>query len=180
MAEYEKSGTTLLSLESERPVSDFDLIAFSISFEPDFVNIPKILRLARVPVFASDRSGQTPLVLAGGAACFINPEPASLLFDMIAIGEGEAILPPLTTFLLAQAQLSRPDLLNAAKSIPGIYIPSFNLSQPVSRICPAEHHKAEPVTSVVLTDETEFGNMYLVEVSRGCPRGCRFCAAGFV
>jgi len=85
LAEYGKSGTTLLSLESGRPLSDFDIIAFSISFEPDFINIPRILRLARIPELTSERDGSCPLLIAGGAACFINPEPLALLFDLLPL-----------------------------------------------------------------------------------------------
>jgi radical SAM superfamily enzyme YgiQ (UPF0313 family) len=179
LAEYEKDGTTLLSLESERPVSDFDLIAFSISFEPDYINIPKILRLARIPVLSSERSDRDPLILAGGAACFINPEPAAGLFDLIAIGEGEPLIPSLTDFLVQHQSMSRDELLKGANGLPGVYVPSLD-SGPVQRVCDLAHAQSPPAASVILTDETEFGNMFLVEVSRGCPRGCRFCAAGFV
>jgi radical SAM superfamily enzyme YgiQ (UPF0313 family) len=88
LALYDKSGETLVSLESERPVNQFDLVACSISFEPDFINIPRILRLARIPELASERDETCPLIIAGGAALFINPEPAAPFFDLIAIGEG--------------------------------------------------------------------------------------------
>lgn len=178
LAAYVKSGDTLVSLESERPLSDFDVLAFSISFEPDFINIPRILGLSRIPSLAGERDGSHPLVMAGGAACFINPEPAAELFDLIAIGEGEALIPDLSSFLLKHATLPRPELLRQAAQLPGIYIPGLPAQSPVTRTCaPAD---APPAQSAILTKETEFGNMYLIEVSRGCPRGCRFCAAGFV
>lgn len=178
LAAYEKSGTTLLSLESGRPVSDFDVIAFSVSFEPDFINIPRILRLARIPELSSERGHSHPLVIAGGATCFINPEPVAELFDLLAIGEGEALIPPLATLLCGSCGQDRHDLLTAAAGLPGIYVPSFPPAEPVQRLAaPAD---ALPSCSTVLTDDTEFSSMFLVEVSRGCPRGCRFCAAGFV
>jgi len=178
LAEYGKSGTTLLSLESGRPLSDFDVIAFSISFEPDFINIPRILRLARIPEMTSERDGSCPLLIAGGAACFINPEPVALLFDLFAIGEGETLIPSLTALLCSSLGEQRSELLAAAAELPGIYVPTMAVARAVRRVTAATD--APPSCSVVLTDDTEFSNMYLVEVSRGCPRGCRFCAAGFV
>ena len=178
LAEYEKSGTTLLSLESGRPVSDFDVIAFSVSFEPDFINIPRILRLARIPDLANERDLSHPLIIAGGAACFINPEPVAELFDLLVIGEGEALIPKLAALLCGSSGQDRNWLLVSAAGLPGIYVPSLPLTEPVQRqSAPGD---APPSCSVVLTDDTEFSNMFLVEVSRGCPRGCRFCAAGFV
>jgi len=178
LVEYEKSGTTLLSLESGRPVSDFDVIAFSISFEPDFINIPRILKLARIPELTSERDRSCPLLIAGGAACFINPEPVALLFDLFAIGEGETLIPLLTALLCSSLGQQRSELLAAAAELPGIYVPIVPVAPAVRRMAAAPD--APPSCSVVLTDDTEFSNMYLVEVSRGCPRGCRFCAAGFV
>ncbi|MDD2500785.1 MAG: radical SAM protein [Geobacter sp.] len=178
LALYEKSGDTLVSFENERPLSDFDLIAFSVSFEPDFINIPRILRLARINELALERGDGDPLVLAGGAAFFINPEPVAECIDLIAVGEGEDQIPTLAVFLIQHQNTERKELLRQAADLPGMYVPSLPLVCPVARLSAPK--ESPPSCSVMLTDETEFGNMYLVEVSRGCPRGCRFCAAGFV
>src|SRR5664279_29434 len=89
--EYRRSGSPLLSLESQRPLANFDIIAFSTSFEPDYLNIPTMLSLARIPLYAAERSQSNPLIIAGGAAFFINPEPVAELLDIICIGEGEDI-----------------------------------------------------------------------------------------
>lgn len=178
LAAYAKSGDTLVSLENERSLSDFDIIAFSISFEPDFVNIPRILKLARIPELSADRTGLAPLVIAGGAAFLINPEPAADFFDLITFGEGEALIPPLAELCVKHADAGRELLLSELGRLPGSYLPSSDTGRPVQKITAPV--TAPPACSVLLTDETEFGNMFLVEVSRGCPRGCRFCAAGFV
>ena len=178
LALYEKSGDTLVSFENERPLSDFDLIAFSVSFEPDFINIPRILRLARISELAAERGDAEPLVLAGGAAFFINPEPIADVIDLIVVGEGEALIPTLAEFLVQQQCTERRELLRKAAALSGVYVPSLPSLKSIDRVCAPRD--ASPSCSVVLTEETEFGTMYLVEVSRGCPRGCRFCAAGFV
>ncbi len=175
---YKKTGETLVSLENERPLSDFDVVAFSVSFEPDFINIPVILRLSRIPVLAIERDESYPLILAGGAACFINPEPAADFFDIIAVGEGESLIPLISDFIVGHLDSHRQKLLQAASFLPGIYVPSIPLSTPVVKASAPKD--SLPSSSVVITENTEFGNMYLIEVSRGCPRGCRFCAAGFV
>ena len=123
--EYRRSGTPLLSLESQRPLGDFDVIAFSTSFEPDYLNIPIILNLARLPLYSAERNESHPLLIAGGAAFFINPEPVADFVDVICVGEGEDIIPSMVSALLSPDLSGRPGLLAAMSSIPGIYVPAL-------------------------------------------------------
>src|SRR5256885_9247745 len=95
LAELSAAKTPLVTLESQTPVSDFDIIAFSVSFEWDYVNVLTLLRLAGVPAYAADRTPRHPLVLVGGAVTFVNPEPLAPFADVIAAGEGEALVPAL-------------------------------------------------------------------------------------
>lgn len=196
LEENSRRGQPLLSLETQRPLSDFDVIAFSTSFEPDYVNIPLMLSAARIPIWSHERSASHPLVIAGGAAFFINPEPVADFLDVICIGEGEVLVPELTAELMTRASGDRQALLERLALLPGFYVPRFHhpryeadrltgydtdagIPAQVRRVCavPEQH---PPARSVILTDNTEFGGMFLIEVSRGCPRGCRFCTSGFV
>lgn len=196
LREYEKSGTRLLSLESQRPLAEFDILAFSVSFENDYLNIPQLFALAAIPPFSSDRGEPFPLVIAGGAALFLNPEPVADLLDMVCAGEGEAVLPPLLELLRSERGSGRDALLEAAAHLPGIYVPSLyavNCEGPriiswtplhgapprVRRVWEPDLSRS-PVSSVISAPGAEFSDMYLIELSRGCPRGCRFCAAGFI
>jgi radical SAM superfamily enzyme YgiQ (UPF0313 family) len=195
LSELERSGGTFISLETQRPLSSFDLIAFSVSFESDYLNIPTIFRLSGIPPLAAERSPLQPLVLAGGAALFLNPEPVAPLLDLVCLGEAEAILPRLLDFLKQGAE-SRADLLLQAAKLDGVYVPA--LYQPVydgtrqvglqvAAGAPQRVRRVwdpvldeRPTVTEIHTESTEFSNMHLVELSRGCPRACRFCAAGFI
>ncbi|MDF1591293.1 MAG: radical SAM protein [Desulfobacterales bacterium] len=186
----------LVSLESGRPLGDFDIVAFSISFENDFPNLLTVLEKAALPLKAIDRGNPHPLVMAGGVACFSNPEPIAEFIDLFVIGEAE---PVLTQFVERfDPGVDRATLLKSlAQNIPGIYVPAFyqpryrtdgTLSsfRPLGDVPPTikrvflDDLSRAPTTSAIITSHTTFGRSFLVETGRGCPHGCRFCSAGYI
>ncbi len=183
------------SFETNSPLKQFHLLAFSVSFEMDYLNVVRILDLAGIPPRRGDRTPGHPLVLAGGICPTSNPEPLSPVADLIALGEAEELLPE---FLEGLRELdlvrARWQALREFARLPGIYVPGgYACEEGVGEACRLEplpgyparvirRFLAEldrsPTHSVVLTDLTEFGGMFLIEVGRGCPIGCRFCLAG--
>jgi radical SAM superfamily enzyme YgiQ (UPF0313 family) len=192
-----ESGARLVTLESQTPVSDFDVFAFSVSFEWDYTNVLTLLRLAGLPLRAAERSERHPLVVIGGAVTFVNPEPLALFADVIAAGEGEALVPALVGAVAAAT--SRPELLRQLAARRGYYIPSFydidyTPQGTIARFVPKEGSGAPPVVrkaalkttdavdppaTSIFTPDTEFGSRFLIEVVRGCANLCRFCWAGY-
>jgi radical SAM superfamily enzyme YgiQ (UPF0313 family) len=177
LEEYSRSRTPLLSLETQSPVRDFDVLAFSITFEPDELNIVRILDLAGVPALASERDARDPLVLAGGPITFLNPEPMAPLLDLVAIGEAEALLPTLTDVLRSAS--NRAAKLERLAEEEGFYVPSLRRASTLVRAKMGKRAEFPPPATYVLTPSTEMSNKFLVEVSRGCPTLCRFCWAGY-
>jgi radical SAM superfamily enzyme YgiQ (UPF0313 family) len=194
---FERQKLPLLSLESGRLLADFDLVAFSISFENDFLNLPFLFRHGHLPLYRDERGDRHPLVLCGGVCAFLNPEPLADIMDFFAVGEAEIILDRLLEVLLDQRQQDRTALLERLAQTGGIYVPSYYRIEyrpsgklaTITPLAPAPRRvkrewlpnlDASPTSTAVLTDATELGEMYLTEVSRGCGRACRFCAAGYI
>jgi radical SAM superfamily enzyme YgiQ (UPF0313 family) len=163
-----------LSLESQRPLSDFAVIAFSISYELDYFNIARILKASGIPLYAADRDQRHPLLIAGGPCIMANPMPLSPFFDCLCIGEAEPIVPAILPVINEGIGGSRRDLLKSLASLPGVYVPQHYEGKPVVRQW-AKNLDEFPVASVILTPDTELGDLYLIEVERGCNWGCRFC-----
>ena len=191
------SGAPLRTVESQTPVSDFDVLAFSVSFEWDYTNVVSMLRLAGLPPRAAARSQRHPLVVVGGAVTFVNPEPLALFADVIAAGEGEMLVPALTSAI--SEAIDRDDLLRRLAQERGFYVPSFydvryaddnsiaafeprpgTGAPPVVRKAAVKTtERLDPPATSIFTPDTEFGSRFLIEVVRGCANLCRFCWAGY-
>ncbi|MCM2263847.1 MAG: radical SAM protein [Desulfuromonadales bacterium] len=197
LAEHQRTGFPLVSLETQRPLADFDLVAFSISFENDYLNLPTLFELGQLPLWQAARDARQPLVLCGGVCAFLNPEPLAEIMDLFAVGEAEALLTPLLDAIHQAGSQERASLLEDLAALPGIYVPSryrvnYFADGALQAMTPLrgapERVERQWLAALdgfqahtcVATPETEFGGMQLVEVSRGCPRACRFCAAGFI
>jgi radical SAM superfamily enzyme YgiQ (UPF0313 family) len=163
-----------ISLESQRPLADFAVIAFSISYELDYFNIARILKASGIPLYAADRDQRHPLLIAGGPCIMANPIPLSPFFDCLCIGEAEPIVPLVLPVIAEGIRGKRGDLLKALSLLPGVYVPQRHSGKPVARQW-AKNLDEFPVASAILTPDTELGDLYLIEVERGCNWGCRFC-----
>lgn len=163
-----------LSLESRRPLSDFAVLAFTINYELDYFNVVQILSASGIPLYAADRDQRHPLIIAGGPCITANPLPLAPFFDCLCIGEAEAILPAMLPILSEGIGDRRDRLLKELASLPGVYLPLAPSETPVIRQWVANLDDF-PVATAIFTPDTELGDLYLIEVERGCSRGCRFC-----
>ncbi|MDO8567802.1 MAG: radical SAM protein [Dehalococcoidales bacterium] len=169
-----EQGKAPQSVESQRPLTDFAVLAFSVSYEPDYFNVARVLKASGIPLYASQRNSSHPLVIAGGACITANPAPLSPYFDAMCIGEAEPILPSVLPVLSEGIGGNRDELLKTLASLPGMYVPRYYSGTPVVRQW-AKALDDFPVASAVMTPDTELGDLYLMEVERGCAWGCRFC-----
>lgn len=200
-AEHISGTAEMFSLENQKPITQFDILAFSLSFENDYPNILKMLDLAGIPLLAKDRSERYPLLISGGIAPTLNPEPLADFFDLFILGEAEEALPQFCRYFEEARSLGherRILLKNLQTKINNVYVPhlyevKYSIDGRIQSIKPRETGLPDKIKiqhikdinsfsteEVISAPQTEMEDMFLVEVSRGCARSCRFCAASFV
>jgi radical SAM superfamily enzyme YgiQ (UPF0313 family) len=196
LAELQRTGTAPFSLESQRPLADFHMVGFSVTYEGDYINALRLLALAGLPLRAADRRPHDPLVLMGGVCAFSNPEPLAPFMDFIVVGEGEELVRELIAAYRDRYQ-DRTSFLDDLTAIPGVYVPEryavrYAADGTQAEVTPRAGAPAVVVKrrlrdvnafrtiAAVKTANAEYGHMALVEVGKGCGRGCRFCLEGQV
>jgi len=198
-AEMRRLGIPLFTLESKRPVKDFDIFGFSLGHEMTYTNALNMLDLAGIPLFAAQRDDSHPLVVAGGS-CSVNPEPMADFLDLFIIGEGEEVTGEFLEVFRRwknEGSRSKEKLLRAAACIPGVYIPSFykvdynpqgtvaSITPLVAEAKPCVERRivsklSPPLTRPIVPHLQAVHDRATVEIQRGCPNGCRFCQAGMI
>ena len=201
LPEYQRTGTGPFSLESKRPLAQFDLVGFSITYEGDYINTLRLLRMAGIPLRPEDRQPEDPVVLMGGVCAFANPEPVAPFMDFVVVGEGEEIVGEIVAAYreafgtVPLAARRRADLLDRLAPVPGIYVPqryavSYQDDGTIAEVRPepgvpaiVTKRRLKKVDdfrtmSLLRTPNAEYGHLALLEVGKGCGRGCRFCLEG--
>ena len=201
LPEYQRTGTGPFSLESKRPLAQFDLVGFSITYEGDYINTLRLLRMAGIPLRPEDRRPEDPIVLMGGVCAFANPEPVAPFMDFVVVGEGEEIVGEIVAAYrevfgsVALDGRRRGELLDRLTPVPGIYVPQrYAVSyQDDGTIAEVRAERGAPAVvakrrlkkvddfrtiSLLRTPNAEYGHLALLEVGKGCGRGCRFCLEG--
>ncbi|MFQ5897961.1 MAG: radical SAM protein [Candidatus Methylomirabilia bacterium] len=200
--EYRRTGTAPFSLESQRPLTDFHLVGFSVTYEGDYINVLRLLLMAGIPLRPEERRPHDPLILMGGVCAFSNPEPLAPFMDFIVVGEGEEVVGELLAAYrgafegVSPAARSREAFLSRLAAIPGIYLPSayevaYTAESAVAAVVPRREDVPRIVVkrrlrdvnrfetlSLLKSPRAEYGHMALLEVGKGCGRGCRFCLEG--
>ena len=200
-AEFATGAAGMSSLESQKSIAEFDILAFSLSFENDYPHILTMLAAAGIPLLTKDRSEDFPMIIGGGIALTINPEPLADFFDLFILGEAEAALPQFTRAFEDARRLGQNRLAllrDLQKKIPGVYVPGlygvkYCADSRIEAFVPCEDDLPQKIKinsikdinscrteEIISATQVEMEDMYLTEVNRGCVRSCRFCAASFV
>jgi radical SAM superfamily enzyme YgiQ (UPF0313 family) len=185
--EHARTGTPPFSLESQRPLADFDLVGFSITYEGDYINTVRLLRMAGLPVRAADRGPGDPVVMMGGVCAFSNPEPVAAFMDFVVVGEGEEVVREIVDAWSASGadgdrDGQRSRFIERVKPLVGVYVPdAYRVDYGAEDLIASVQAAEAGVPGLVLkTPRAEYGHMELLEVGKGCGRGCRFCLEGQV
>ena len=199
--EYRRTETPPLSLESNRPLSEFDVVGFSITYEGDYIHTLQLLRMAGIPLDPAARRPEDPVVCMGGVCAFANPEPIAPFMDFVVVGEGEEIVGEIVAAYRETfggtpwAARRREALWDRLQAVPGIYLPGryaveYLADGRVAAVRPAGTAPLPVVkrrlrnvddfrtVSLLRTPNAEYGHLALLEVGKGCGRGCRFCLEG--
>lgn len=200
-AESASGAAGMFSLESQKSIAEFDILAFSLSFENDYPHVLTMLAAAGIPLLSQDRTEEHPLIIGGGIAVTLNPEPLADFFDLFIPGEAEAALPQFTsafTEARRRGQSRKAMLKDLQRKIVGVYVPAlyevrYNADKGIEAYVPMEADVPQKIKinsikdinscrteEVISSAQVEMGDMFLTEVNRGCARSCRFCAASFV
>src|SRR5438034_3062998 len=194
--EMRRSGTSPFSLESLRPLADFQMIGFSVTYEGDYINVLRLLAMASIPLRAADRGARDPLVLMGGVCAFSNPEPLAPVMDFVVVGEGEELVVELMA-AYRDGYRDRESFLTSLASLEGVYVPEryemiHDADGTLADVRPRDGApgivtkrrlrdvNAFATVAAIKTPQAEYGHMALLEVGKGCGRGCRFCLEGQV
>ncbi len=192
-AKLRATETPLFAVESRRPLTDFDILGFSLSYELGATNILEMLDLAGIPLTWKARSQTDPLIFAGGQTATSNPEPYADFFDFVALGDGEELLPEIGLILEEgkSAGLNREELLLDLAQVPGVYVPQFYHMAADGSVHPNRPDVPKRILRRVATPIPAYSiglvpyiqtvhDRLTIEIRRGCTRGCRFCQPGML